>query len=180
MNHQEISEVRRTWSLVSSRMPLFAQLLRARLQAVGISQPGLSAGEIEANAQLLLRLIGISVNGLNQPRILYPLLETLGRENALGMFDAQRKCQIVRALLWALKAILGPAFDRKARHAWLDGYRRVAQAIAAGATEAREAFCSAAEPEMPVLAGKRAISFLQCSKNATAAVSRFGSQVVLA
>ncbi len=136
MNNHEITEVRRSWELAGTRMPLLAQMFRTRMRLIDNRRRALFCDDAETNARLLLRLVGIAVNGLNQPRILFPLLETLGRQNARRIIDARQSCVVIRALLWALKATLGPSFNGAARHAWIAGYRAVAQAMAVGMAEA--------------------------------------------
>ena len=129
MNRHEITEIRRSWELAGTRMPLLTQLFQTRLQLIGKRHRPLFGDDAETNALLLLRLAGIVVNGLNQPRILYPLLETLGRQNARQIISGPQDCVVIRALLRALKATLGPAFNSTARHAWIAGCRTVVKAM---------------------------------------------------
>lgn len=93
--------------------------------------------DAETSARLILRLVGITVNGLNQPRILFPLLNTLGAQNARRIIDARQNWVVIHALLCALKAALGPSFNSSVRHAWIACYRAVTQAMKDGMAEAR-------------------------------------------
>ncbi|MDD5176648.1 MAG: hypothetical protein PHQ05_09530 [Sterolibacterium sp.] len=164
MNHYEITEVRRTWELASSRMPLFAQLFCIRMQLLDTRHRVLFGDNAETNARMLLRLVGIAVNGLNQPRILFPLLETLGRQNARRIINAQQSLVIIRALLWSLKATLGPSYNSTVRHAWIAGYRAVAKAMAVGMAEAESDSRWDAAPEIhPIAFGKMTIHLMRRS-----------------
>lgn len=136
MNNHEITEVRRSWELASTRMTLLTQLFCTRMQLIESPHRTLFCDDPATDARLLLRLVGIAVNGLNQPRILLPLLETLGRQNARRIFHARQGSAVIRALLGALKTALGPSFNGAARHAWIAGYRTVIQAMAVGMAEA--------------------------------------------
>lgn len=113
-------------------MPLFAQLFSIRMQLVDTRQRMFFCDDAETNARQLLRLVGIVVNGLNQPRVLLPLLETLGRQHAWRINRTRQNCVVIRALFWALKATLGPVFNGTARKAWIAGFRTVAKAMAIG------------------------------------------------
>lgn len=136
MNNQEINEVRRTWGLASTRLPLLSHLFNTRMCLISSHHGSLFGDDAETSARLLLRLIGIAVNGLNQPRILFPVLETLGRQNARQIIKARQNCIVLRALLWALKATLGTSFDSSVRHAWIVCYRAVTHAMEGGVVEA--------------------------------------------
>ncbi|MBI3525679.1 MAG: hypothetical protein HY066_14365 [Betaproteobacteria bacterium] len=129
MNRHEITEVRRSWELAGTRMPLLTQMFSTRMQLIDQRHRSLFGDDAETNALLMLRLVGIAVNGLNQPRILFPLLETLGRQNARRMINGPQGCVVIRALLRSLKATLGPSFNTTARHAWIVGARAVVQAM---------------------------------------------------
>lgn len=137
MNSHEILEVRRSWALAGARLPLFASRFRARMRLTASPCRALFADDAETSARLLQRLVSIAVNGLNQPRILFPLLETLGRQNAQRMPDARQGRAVLRALLRALQTAIGPSFDSAVRHAWIEGYRVVARTMAEAAQDVR-------------------------------------------
>jgi len=167
MNNHEIAEVRRSWELTSTRMPLFTRLFRTRMQLLGKRRSALFGDDAETSGRLLLRLVGIAVNGLNQPRILYPLLETLGRQNARRIIDARQSRVVLRVLLWTLKATLGPSFDSTARHAWIAGYRAVAQAMAVGMAEAASGGHRNTAPEAHAIAIGKIAAPIHLRRNAT-------------
>lgn len=181
MNTHEITEVRRSWELAGTRMPLFVQLFCTRMQLIDNRHRALFGDDAEANARLLLRLVGIAVNGLNQPRILFPLLETLGRQNARRITNARQSCAVIRALLGALKATLGPSFNGTARHAWIAGYRAVAQAMAVGMAEAASGSRWNAGPEVQqIVVGKIAVHSMRRSTVPAGAAPPFRNRVAIA
>lgn len=169
MNSHEILEVRRSWALAGARLPFFAARFRARMRLSAIPCRALFADDAETSARLLLRLVGIAVNGLNQPRILIPLLETLGRQNARRMPDARQGRTVIRALLRALRAAIGPTFDGAVRHAWIEGYRVVARAMAAGMAEAAHDDRANAGLEVhPAAPGRIAVNSIHSMRRAKA------------
>lgn len=160
MDRNEIAEVRRTWELASANMPLFAELFCIRMKLIDTRRRVLLGEDAETRARMLLRLVGIAVNGLNQPRILYPLLETLGRQSAWRIVSARQSCVVIRALLWSLKATLGSAYSSTARRAWIAGFRTVARTMAVGMNEAARNLDVAPEFH-PVSFGKIAVQLMR-------------------
>mgnify|MGYP001591229145 FL=1 len=162
MNNHEIIEVRRSWEMASKRKTLFAQLFCSRMQLKGNPCRALFDDDAATNARQTLRLVGIAVNGLNQPRILLPLLETVGRQNATRIIAARQGSAVIRALLRTLKTTLGPSFDSIARHAWIAGYREVVQAMTLGMAQAARGKPGNGGTLLGLQAGGRAESVLLC------------------
>lgn len=164
MNAQEITEVRRTWELASTCLPLLSRLFCARMELIARHHGPLFGDDAETSARLILRLVGIAVNGLNQPRILFPVLNTLGAQNARRIVDARQNWVVIHALLCALKAALGPSFNSSVRHAWIACYRAVRQAMEAGIAEAASGNRWTAFHEVhPMAVGRLAVNLIRHS-----------------
>ena len=132
MNHLVISEVRRSWNQANMRKPVFSQLFCTRMHSIAARRGLLFGNDAEASAESILRIVGIAVNGLQQPHVLLPFLKTLGQENADRFVDARQNCLVIHALILALRTTLGSAFNRAIRHAWMVCYRSAVRAVEAG------------------------------------------------
>lgn len=118
LKKEHLQIIRANWEAILPNASLAARLFYTRLFLI---EPALSIHfrrNAEEEAQRLMRALGIAVHGLGQPRVLLPLLRSLGRLQAAQGVKSSHYDAVGEALLWTLKIALGKAFTEEARHAW--------------------------------------------------------------
>ena len=134
MTPQQIQLIRQTFVLVEPRAELMALIFYQRLFRLDPSLRPLFRMNIEELGGKLLQTLRVTVALLDQPFVLVPTLEALGRRHA-GYGVAERHYNTVgTALLDTLAECLGGAFSPEARESWTILYADVANAMQRGAS----------------------------------------------
>lgn len=114
--------VKESWDLVEPIAPKAAELFYANLFRLDPSLKPLFTGDMVAQGEKLMKMIGVAVGLLGQPQLLLPALQTLGRRHAdYGVRD-EHYDTVGSALLATLQQGTGVAFTPEVREAWIDVY----------------------------------------------------------
>ena len=126
MTPEEITLVQSTWAQVVPIKEQAAALFYGRLFELNPSLKPLFRGDMKAQGQKLMAMIGTAVGGLTQPDTILPAVQELGRRHVGYGVQAQHYDTVGAALLWTLEQGLGPAFTFETRQAWAKTYDLVA------------------------------------------------------
>ena len=137
MKPEEINLVQSTWAQVVPIKEQAAELFYGRLFALDPSLEPLFKGDMKAQGQKLMAMIGTAVGGLTQPETIVPALRDLGRRHVGYGVQAQHYDTVGAALLWTLETGLGPAFTPETRQAWAQTYDLVAGVMKEAAAPSR-------------------------------------------
>jgi len=130
--------VQSTWTRVVPIKEQAAALFYGRLFELDPSLKPLFKGDMKAQGQKLMAMIGTAVGGLTQPDTILPAVQDLGRRHVGYGVEAQHYDTVGAALLWTLEKGLGPAFTHETRQAWAKTYTLVASVMKdAAAAQAR-------------------------------------------
>lgn len=126
MTPEEITRVQSTGARVVPIKEQAAALFYGRLFELDPSLKPLFKGDMKAQGQKLMAMIGTAVGGLTQPDTILPAVQDLGRRHVGYGVEAQHSDTVGAALLWTLEKGLGPAFTPETRQAWAKTYALVA------------------------------------------------------
>lgn len=126
MTPQQITLVQTTWAQVLPIKDQAAELFYGKLFEMDPSVKPLFKGDMKAQGQKLMTMIGTAVAGLTRLDQLVPAVQELGRRHAgYGVKDAHYDT-VGAALLWTLETGLGPAFTPETKEAWAATYGALA------------------------------------------------------
>ncbi|HXF08909.1 MAG TPA: globin family protein [Candidatus Acidoferrales bacterium] len=126
MTPEEIKLVQSTWAQVVPIQEQAAELFYGRLFVLDPSLKTLFKGDMKAQGQKLMAMIGTVVSGLTQPDTILPAVQDLGRRHVGYGVQAPHYDTVGAALLWTLEQGLGSAFTPETRQAWAKTYNLVA------------------------------------------------------
>jgi hemoglobin-like flavoprotein len=93
-------------------------------------------GDIAAQSEKLMQMIGTAVHGLYLPETIIPTFRALGVRHArYGVSEADYDT-VGAALVWTLEQGLGPNFTPEVAEAWTAAYTLLADTMKAAAREA--------------------------------------------
>ena len=96
----------------------------------------LFSGDIAAQSEKLMQMIGTAVHGLDQLETIVPTVQALGiRHAGYGVSEADYET-VGAALLWTLEQGLGPNFTPEVAEAWAAAYTLLADTMKTAAREA--------------------------------------------
>lgn len=121
--------VQSTFTLVAPIAETAAELFYNRLFEIDPRLKPLFKGDIKAQGQKLMAMIGIAVKGLDDPGALIPLVKSLGDRHAGYGVKAQDYQTVGAALLWTLEKGLGEAFTPEVKEAWTAVYTLLADTM---------------------------------------------------
>ncbi len=129
MRQETIQLVQSTWKEVAKISPQAAELFYKNLFQADPSLQRLFKGDMQAQGQKLMQMIGAAVGKLDDLDSLIPILQSLGKRHAkYGVRDAHY--QIVgAALLKTLGQGLGDAFTPQVKAAWSEVYGVMAKVM---------------------------------------------------
>jgi hemoglobin-like flavoprotein len=118
MNDTDIRLVQDSFQKVAPIAPQAAALFYANLFEADPSLRTLFRGDMVAQGEKLMQMIGVAVGKLNEPEVLIPVLQKLGvRHAGYGVEDAHYDT-VGGALLKTLGQGLGDAFTPEVQAAW--------------------------------------------------------------
>jgi len=88
-------------------------------------------GDLDQQAAKRMQMINVAVGTLNEPDVLLPALQQLGKRHAAYGVEALHDAPVGAALLKTLGQGLGDRFTPDTRQAWTQVYGRLAQAMTA-------------------------------------------------
>ncbi len=136
MNDHTIALVRESYDLIEPIAPQAGALFYANLFEADPSLQRLFKGDINEQAVQLMQMIAVAVRKLDQPEVLMPVLENLGRRHAgYGVRDADYDTA-GHALLKTLYQGLGVAYNEEVEEAWTSVYAVLATTMKSAAAVA--------------------------------------------
>lgn len=122
MDTQVITDVQSTWKMVEAIAPQAAALFYSNLFEADPSLKPLFKGDMTAQGQKLMQMIGAAVGKLTDLDSLVPVLQGLAKRHvAYGVQDAHY-ATVGAALLKTLEQGLGPAFTPQVKASWAAVY----------------------------------------------------------
>ena len=126
MNDHTIALVRESFDLIEPIAPQAGAMFYANLFEADPSLQTLFMHDIGVQGEKLMQVIGVAVAHLDQPEVLMPVLDDLGRRHAgYGVRD-QHYETVGAALLKTLYQGLGVAYNEEVEEAWVAVYAVVA------------------------------------------------------
>lgn len=130
MDPTTIDLVRTSWAKVVPIADTVGKLFYANLFEADPMLKGMFKGDIEQQAGKLMQVVGAAVGKLDEPAVLLPMLEALGRRHVdYGVVPAHYDT-VGAALLKTLGQGLGPAFTPQVQAAWTKVYGAMVEAMA--------------------------------------------------
>lgn len=138
MQAQTITLVQHSWQQVAGIAPQAAALFYQNLFEADPSIKTLFKGDMTAQGEKLMHMIGAAVGQLNDLDTLVPILQQLGaRHVAYGVKDAHYQT-VGGALLKTLQQGLGSAFTPAVNAAWAEVYDVMAEVMITSAARAKQ------------------------------------------
>jgi hemoglobin-like flavoprotein len=129
MTPQQTHLVRSSFALVEPIAAQAATMFYNNLFAADPSLRALFRGDIAAQGERLMAMIGAAVGLLDRPHALLPVLRSLGARHAgYGVRDAHY-ATVGSALIQTLEQGLGDAFTAEVREAWIALYGVVSRTM---------------------------------------------------
>ncbi len=137
MTPSQIEAVQKSFSAVLPIADQAGMMFYERLFATEPRLRALFSGDIAAQSEKLMQMIGTAFYGLYQPETIIPTVRVLGARHAgYGVSEADYET-VGAALLWTLEQGLGPAFTPEVAEAWIAAYTMLADTMKAAAREAK-------------------------------------------
>ena len=146
MTPHTITLVQHSWSQVLPIAPQAAALFYGNLFRLDPTLQPLFKGDMTAQGQRLMQMIGAAVNQIDRLDTLLPVLQGLGRRHAGYGVQQGHYATVGQALLQTLAQGLGDGFAPEVEAAWTDVYGVIAGAMMTAATAATAARPAPAAP----------------------------------
>ncbi len=131
MDSNTINLVQQSWAKVAPIAPQAAELFYTNLFVKDPALKPLFKGDMQAQGEKLMQMIGAAVGKLNDLDTLVPILQSLGRRHATyGVLPAHYDT-VGAALLQTLGQGLGDAFTPPIKSAWASVYGVMASVMTA-------------------------------------------------
>ena len=135
MTPKQIDLVQQTFADIKPIAPAAAELFYSRLFMLDPSLRKMFKGDIAKQGQMLMSVLGTSVNGLRNLEALSPVVRHLGsRHVGYGVKD-EHYATVGSALLWTLQIGLKEKFTPEVREAWAAAYTLLSDVMKLGAME---------------------------------------------
>src|SRR3954466_9258264 len=129
MTPDQIAAVQKSFSAVLPIANQAGMMFYERLFAINPGLRNLFSGDIAAQSEKLMQMIGTAVYGLYQLETIVPTVRALGiRHAGYGVSEADYET-VGAALLWTLEQGLGPRFTPEVAEAWAAAYPRLADTM---------------------------------------------------
>ena len=134
MRVAEIQMVRDSFRDVERQAHIAALIFYRRLFSLDPSLRRLFQNDIETQADKLMAKLSQSIDLLDQPTRLLPLLRQLGQQHAGYGVETAHYDVVGKALLGMLEDVIGNAFTPEVRTAWIHVYTVMATTMQRGAS----------------------------------------------
>ena len=136
MTPKQIDLVQQTFAEIKPIAAAAAELFYSRLFMLDPSLRKMFKGDITKQGQMLMSVLGTSVNGLRNLEALAPVVRHLGaRHVGYGVKD-EHYATVGSALLWTLQIGLKEKFTDDVRDAWAAAYTLLSEVMQMGAMDA--------------------------------------------
>lgn len=136
MNEHSIALVRESFDLIEPIAPQAGAMFYANLFAADPSLRPLFTGNLDDQGVKLMEVIGTAVAHLDQPELLMPVLDAMGRRHAGYGVREQHYDSVGAALLKTLYQGLGVAYNEEVEAAWIAVYGALATRMKSAAATA--------------------------------------------
>jgi hemoglobin-like flavoprotein len=135
-NRKKIGLLRRTFAQIEAQAGIAGLVFYQRLFTLDPSLRPLFQTSIELQTRKLMDSLRYAVATLENPKVLVPVLEAMGRRHlAYGVRDQDYEV-VIRALLESFEQILGGQHAQETHEAWREALCFVAEAMKQGAARA--------------------------------------------
>ncbi|HEY8615692.1 globin family protein [Phenylobacterium sp.] len=135
MTPDQIQLVRATFAEVAPIRAQAARLFYARLFEVAPDVRPMFKADLAAQGAKLMAAIAFVVGALDQPEVVGPQVEALGRRHGGYGVQAIHYKAVGDTLIWMLETSLGEILTPPAKRAWLAAYDLLSSAMIAAASE---------------------------------------------
>ncbi|MRD46783.1 globin family protein [Caenimonas koreensis] len=135
MTPQQITLVQKSFADVKPIAGPAANLFYNRLFTLDPSLRKMFKGDLTAQGQMLMSMIGAAVMGLSNLEVLAPAVRKLGARHAGYGVRTEHYAVVGSALLWTLEQGLGSKFTPQVREAWTGAYELLSEVMQLGAME---------------------------------------------
>ena len=129
MRHHTVKLLQHSWAQVLPIAPIAAELFYGHLFVADPTLIPLFRGNMRAQGEKRMSMIGVAVGKLDDLDKLVPVLRGLGQRHTGYGVRAQHYDTVGAALLTTLEQGLGEAFSPEVRAAWTEVYALVAQTM---------------------------------------------------
>jgi len=133
MNSDDVRLVQQSWKEVVPITATAAELFYRNLFSLDPGLEPLFRGDMKAQGEKLMTMIGVAVDQLDDMDALLPVLRNLGRRHSgYGVKDHHYE-SVAAALLATLSQCLGDAFTPALKRSWIHVYDLIANTMMAAA-----------------------------------------------
>lgn len=129
MTPEQIALVQDSFRKVVLIKDTAAQLFYAHLFELDPSLKSLFQSDMTQQGRKLMAAMGIVVQGLNNLKLVLPMVQELGRRHAGYGVEPQHYETVAAALLWTLEQGLGNDFTEDTKQAWATAYGLLASTM---------------------------------------------------
>lgn len=129
MTQEQKELVRRTFESLKPKKELVADLLYKKLFELEPKSQVLFRGEMAEQRRKLMRMLQISVENLDNPEDLQPMLFNLGQIHHSFGIEGHQFTSFGEAMMFALKSSLGKEFTPDVENAWKAVYLHLASTM---------------------------------------------------
>lgn len=129
MDPETIALVKDSWAKVLPISDAAGKLFYANLFEAQPSLRALFKGNIDEQAVKLMQMVNVAVRKLDEPEVLLPALEQLGKRHLGYGVQLEHYDAVGSALLKTLEQGLGPDFTPPVKTAWTSVYGVMAQVM---------------------------------------------------
>lgn len=135
MTPKQIDLVQQTFADIKPIAQAAAELFYSRLFMLDPSLKKMFKGDMAKQGQMLMSVLGTSVNGLRNLPALAPVVRHLGARHAGYGVKDEHYATVGSALLWTLQIGLKEKFTPEVRDAWAAAYALLSDVMKLGAME---------------------------------------------
>jgi hemoglobin-like flavoprotein len=129
MNEEEVVLVQATWQQVVPIAGRAADIFYAKLFELDPSLRAMFPADLTEQKQKLMSMLGRIVSSLERLETVVPTLEALGKKHLGYGVKPEHYNLVGAALMAALQAGLGPAWNPEARAAWASAYGAISRVM---------------------------------------------------
>lgn len=149
MNSEQIQLVQSSFAEVRPIADAAAQIFYHQLFALDPALKSMFKGDLTRQGQMLMSMLGTTVNGLTHLNTLVPVVHRLGARHSGYGVRAEHYVTVGNALLMTLEQGLGEKFTPATQEAWRSAYALLASVMQDGARE-YEAECRHSTPPVAI------------------------------
>ena len=131
ISRADIERVQQSFAKVEPMSMVVARTFYERLFEINPEIRALFTGDMEAQGEQFMHMIGAAVTGLDDLEALLPIIQQLGARHRKYGVQVPHYAAVAEALLWTLEQGLSDAFTPDVREAWVNVYTLLAETMIA-------------------------------------------------